>query len=115
MRIRVVISAIGVVALAPLAHAAEPSGVRLDATSSSLDRDAATTDAPVAPAVPVAPAAPLAPVAPVANDGASSWSPTASWRPLGPSTYDEEAALAELLDMSATVATKSSAAVSRSP
>src|SRR4051812_19781857 len=44
-----------------------------------------------------------------------SWSPTATWRPTGPSTYDEDLALAELLNMSATVATKNAAAVSRSP
>jgi outer membrane receptor protein involved in Fe transport len=43
------------------------------------------------------------------------WSPTATWRPIGPSTYDEDLALAELLNMSATVASKSSATVSRSP
>ncbi len=45
----------------------------------------------------------------------ATWSPTATWRPNGPSTYDEDLALAELLNMSATVATKNSAAVSRSP
>src|SRR6185436_6886304 len=47
--------------------------------------------------------------------GRPAWSPTATWRPTGPSTYDEDLALAELLNMSATVATKNAAAVSRSP
>jgi outer membrane receptor for ferrienterochelin and colicin len=49
------------------------------------------------------------------DDVAPKWSPSATWRPTGPSTYDEDLALAELLNMSATVATKNSAAVSRSP
>src|SRR5712691_6416033 len=49
------------------------------------------------------------------DDTGASWSPTATWRPVGPSAYDENLALAELLNMSATVATKSSATVSRSP
>jgi hypothetical protein len=51
--------------------------------------------------------------APGPDEVGAQWSPTATWRPVGPSTYDEDLSLAELLNMSATVATKSSATVSR--
>ena len=60
-------------------------------------------------------AAPTGDQAPGADEIDAQWTPTAIWRPVGPSTYDEDLALAELLNMSATVATKSSASVSRSP
>jgi outer membrane receptor for ferrienterochelin and colicins len=50
-----------------------------------------------------------------ARGDSEAWSPTATWRPAGSAGYDEDLALADLLNMSATVATKSSAAVSRSP
>src|SRR6266478_8728112 len=49
------------------------------------------------------------------DETSAPWSPTATWRPVGPYAYDENQTLAELLNMSATVATKSSATVSRSP
>jgi outer membrane receptor for ferrienterochelin and colicins len=49
------------------------------------------------------------------EENRASWSPTSTWRPVGPSAYDENQTLAELLNMSATVATKSSSSVSRSP
>src|SRR5262249_32829063 len=98
------------VLLTHLAHAAEPK--------------------PYLPSAPTAPAPPAqAPASeatddeatarsttpPEQDDAARTWSPSATWRPTGPSTYDEDLALAELLNMSATVATKNSAAVSRSP
>jgi outer membrane receptor for ferrienterochelin and colicins len=44
-----------------------------------------------------------------------AWSPGAVWRPTGELARDEEAALAELLNSSATVASKSEATLSRSP
>jgi outer membrane receptor for ferrienterochelin and colicins len=44
-----------------------------------------------------------------------TWSPSAIWRPTGALAREEELALAELLNSSATVASKSSASVSRSP
>src|SRR5258708_21193240 len=98
--------AISAVLLAlPRAATAEPGG------------PAPTTEP--TPATPTKPASPV-PSQPSPPPGDSSsedagWTPTATWRPSGPSTYDEDLALAELLNMSATVATKSSAAISRSP
>src|SRR6266540_1787476 len=50
------------------------------------------------------------------DDHEGVWSPSATWRPVGAATYDaEELALAALLNMNATVATKEAATVSRSP
>lgn len=61
------------------------------------------------------PAPPAAPPPPP-DDHAAAWSPDAAWRPVGPaSEEEEEAALAELLNMSATVASKNATRVSRSP
>jgi outer membrane receptor protein involved in Fe transport len=108
MRRALAICAVGTALTSHVARAAEPK--------------------PFLPSAPSQPAPQTPPAAPAEAEEESTprrgsteeapgraWSPTATWRPSGPSTYDEDLALAELLNMSATVATKNAAAVSRSP
>jgi outer membrane receptor protein involved in Fe transport len=111
MRQSVAICVASTALLVHVARAAEPKPVVPSSPSAPEEKD--QVQPPAAPA----PEPESTPRSSSRDDDArpTAWSPTATWRPTGPSTYDEDLALAELLNMSATVATKNAAAVSRSP
>jgi outer membrane receptor protein involved in Fe transport len=109
MRRAVAIGAVSTALLTHVARAAEPKPFLPSGPPAPAPTDQGAPSEPPSEEPTPAPA-PRDP-----DDVPITWSPTATWRPTGPSTYDEDLALAELLNMSATVATKNSAAVSRSP